>query len=192
MVQRSHSFRGDRIGLLGCSEQDRISLTRQLGRLGALSGRIEAIENSHLEGPERLQALFLDGEADFGEDVLPADTGKRIAIIALIGSEAPSHLNRILRHSISAHLMKPVRSVGILTALCVARQTFHTHGKLADEVGKLSERLKHRRFVLAAQIRLMKEFGISETEAFAKLRNMAMERRATIEDVSVELLAEPS
>ncbi len=192
MVQSLHSFREARIGLLGCNEQDFMALTRQLGRLGALSLRVDAIDDRHLEGPEKLEALFVEGEADLGQDILPADCGKHIAIIALVGSEAPSQLNRILRHTISAHLMKPVRSMGILTALCVAGQTFRTHSKLTGEIEKLSERLKRRRFVFSAQLRLMNELGISEAAAFTKLRDAAMERRVTIEDISVELLTESS
>jgi AmiR/NasT family two-component response regulator len=188
MKQSRHSFRAARIGLLGCSDQDRVALTRQLTRLGAVSVPLDAVDESHLEGEDRLRALFLDGDADISDRTLPADAGRRIAIIALVGSEAPSHLNRILRQSISAHLMKPVRSVGIMTALSVASQTFRTHGRLAEQVERLETRLKQRRHVFAAQLALMNELGLDEEAAFARLRGAAMERRMTIEEFSVALL----
>ncbi len=189
MKRSRHSFRAARIGLLGCSDHDKAALTRQLSRLGALAVPLKAVKEAHLEGPARLKALFLDGEAEISEEALPAQTGRRLAIIALVESEAPSHLNRIFRRSISAHLMKPVRSVGILTALTVGCHTFQTHSKLVGQIERLEDRLRHRRYVFAAQLTLMTELDISEEAAFARLRAAAMERRVTIEEISVELLA---
>ena len=189
MKQSRHSFRAARIGLLGCSDQDRATLTRQLSRLGALSVPCRAVEESHLDGATRLKALFVDGEAETPEQALPADTGRRVATIALVGSEAPSHLNRLLRLSISAYLMKPVRSAGVLTALTVGCRTFDRCAKLEDQIERLEDRLKHRRHVFAAQLALMTELGIGEAAAFARLRGAAMERRMTIEEISAEFMA---
>lgn len=189
MKQSRNSFRAARIGLLGCSDQDRATLTRQLSRLGALSVCCRVVEEDHFDGATRLKALFVDGEADLPDRALPADTGRRLPTIALVGSEAPSHLNRLLRLSISAYLMKPVRSMGVLTALTVGCRMFDTCSKLEDQVERLDDRLKQRRHVFAAQLALMTELGISEAAAFARLRGAAMERRMTIEEISVELVA---
>ncbi|MEJ8572353.1 ANTAR domain-containing response regulator [Microbaculum marinum] len=188
MEQSRHSFRAAKIGLLGCNAHDRTTLTRQLSRLGALPVPLEAVASDHLEGSDRLCVLVVDGEAELGEEAFPRNTGRHIAIVALVGSEAPSHLNRILRQSISAHMMKPVRSVGLFTALCIARQSFDVHSRLAGRVEKLEDRIRQRRFVFAAQLALMKALDISEEAAFARLRSAAMERRITIEEMSVELV----
>ena len=159
-------------------------------RLGASAVTLERVVEHHLTGEERLEALFVDGDADLCQRDLPSDTGQRVAIVALVGSEVPSHLSRLLRLSVSAHIMKPVRSVGILSALTFARQSFRDHRELADQVDKLEDRLRQRRFVFAAQLALMEELGISESAAFARLRGAAMERRTTIEEISVEFLAD--
>lgn len=189
MKQSRHSLRAARIGLLGCSDQDRATLTRQLSRLGAVSVTCHAVEEEHVDGATKLTALFVDGEAEISEHMLPAGTCRRVPTIALVGSEAPSHLNRILRLSISAYLMKPVRTAGVLTALRMGCQMFDRCSKLEDQIERLEDRLKGRRHVFAAQLAIMTEYGISETAAFARLRGAAMERRMTIEEISAELVA---
>jgi len=106
-----------------------------------------------------------------------------------VGSEAPSRLDWILSRDICAFLIKPVRSVGVLTALAVACREFQRRQALDLRLARLEERLRARRFVVSAQLALMRDHGLSEADAFARLRRLAMERRTTIEHVSVGLAA---
>ncbi|MEX2520361.1 MAG: ANTAR domain-containing protein [Paracoccaceae bacterium] len=184
-----YSFRGARVGILGCPAPDEKILARQLARLGVQAIPLNALGPEHLCAETRLDALFLDDDADLSSDILPLDAGGALAIIALVGSEAPSHLEKLLKRDISAHLMKPVRQVGVLTAMQIARHNFQGRREFAARIERLEERLEGRRFVVSAQLSLMSEHGISESDAFARLRGAAMRRRMTIEAVSVELLA---
>jgi AmiR/NasT family two-component response regulator len=112
-----------------------------------------------------------------------------VPLIALVGSEAPSRLEWILSLNISAFLIKPVRSVGVLTALAVASREFQLRKALRARIERLEERLQGRRFVVSAQLALMRDHGLSEADAFARLRRLAMEGRTTIEAISIGITA---
>ncbi|WP_271167864.1 ANTAR domain-containing response regulator [Hansschlegelia plantiphila] len=104
--------------------------------------------------------------------------------IALVGSEAPSRLQWALSQEVTAHLQKPIRSQGLFSTIVFARER---HAQL---VGAES-RAQGRRFVVSAQIALIRELAIDEASSFRCLRNLAMNTHKTIEQVSVELLADP-
>lgn len=122
------SFRGCRIGLLGCNEQDGATLARQLHRLGARAAPLATITEQDLDGEAALSAAFWDSDCDSPDPAAGADLGLRVPIVALIGSETPSSLGRIARLSSSAFLMKPVRSFGVMAALSFARANFIARG----------------------------------------------------------------
>lgn len=189
MKKSRTSLRGSRIGLLNCSDQDAATLTRQLSRLGAFAVRLERLTDQAFEGDEALSALLFDGDADNVDRTLDADTGLRLPVLALIGSETPSNLARIARLSVSGYMMKPVRAFGVITALHFGLQSFSARDELEKQVEALECRLKRRRFVVAAQLHLMRAHGLSEDEAFKWLRAAAMERRITIEAISIDLVA---
>ncbi|PZQ50169.1 MAG: hypothetical protein DI556_08870 [Rhodovulum sulfidophilum] len=183
------SLRGCGIGLLGCNEQDGATLSRQLSRLGAVAVTLTAIPETGQGGAGDLAALILDGDSEYADQPSGADLGRALPVVALLGSEAPSSLQRVARLSISGYLMKPARSFGVMAALSFARQNFVARRDLEAKADRLEERLRRRRFVVAAQLGLMREYGLSEADAFERLRGAAMERRTTIEAISVDLVA---
>lgn len=159
---------------------------RQLERLG-----IEARQLwPELEAaPPAPDVVFFD--ADMGYDgQFPWPAGEPpVPLVALVGSEAPGRLEWVLGQGATAHLMKPVQSSGVYSALVVACHGFALRHALDREIGDLRGRLRRRPRVARALAGVMTAHGIDETEAMRRIRAAAMERRQTIEDYCDGLLA---
>ena len=59
----------------------------------------------------------------------------------------------------------------------------------AAYVERLEDRIRSRRVVFAAVLQMMRGHGLSETEAFKLIRQTAMRRRTTIEQLSADIIA---
>jgi len=116
----------------------------------------------------------------------------RCPVIALLGTETPSRLKLVLELDPASFLVKPLRSAGIYAALVMAFERNERTNELKQQVSKLEQRLRSRRVVLAAVLQVMHSHAIAEPAAFALIRRAAMERRTTIEEISVEITARGS
>jgi two-component system, response regulator PdtaR len=112
---------------------------------------------------------------------------ERCPVIALLGTETPSRLKLVLELDPASFLVKPLRSAGIYAALVMAFERTERTNELKQQVVKLEERLRSRRVVLAAVLRVMHSHAVAEPAAFALIRRSAMEQRKTIEQISAEI-----
>jgi AmiR/NasT family two-component response regulator len=163
------------------------AIVRQLAQLGV------AHETFWPEFPAsldiaRFDMLFYD--ADMGHDGqfawAPGETP--MPSIALIGSEAPGRLAWAIRRGADAHLLKPIGSGGIYSALVIARQAFASRAGLGEELADLRARLAQREILAEATACLMMLENIAAEAAFAKLRRAAMAERRTLEDMAVQIV----
>jgi AmiR/NasT family two-component response regulator len=112
-----------------------------------------------------------------------------VPVIALIGTETPSRLKWLLDLRPASFLIKPLRSAGLYTALVVAFDCVQRRNEQASRIEKLEERIRSRRVVFAAVLRLMRGHALSEEDAFNLIRQTAMRHRTTIEQLSAEIIA---
>src|SRR6201994_3161618 len=181
------SVRGHR-ALMVMRDERKISIVRrQLGRLG-----MTISEHDPAEPPPRNQTvdvILMDADSiPIKSDHAPL-WKDNVPIIALIGTETPSRLKWLLDLRPASFLVKPLRSAGLYTALVVA---FDTHQRRLDElahVEKLEDRIRSRRVVFAAVLRMMRDHALSEEDAFALIRQTAMRHRTTIEQLSADIVA---
>ncbi len=163
------------------------ALSRQLAAIGL---RAEPVWPDL--GPDALAADFVFFDADQCHDAMfpwsPGDAP--MPMIALIGSEAPGRIEWALGQGADAHLLKPIGTGGVYSALLIARQGFETRRAAADEIAALRARLAERQTVVRAVLVLMAR-GRSEAEAYAQLRAMAMAWQDTIEQAARRICAEP-
>jgi AmiR/NasT family two-component response regulator len=113
-------------------------------------------------------------------------------VIALLGTETPSRLKLVLDLDPASFLVKPLRSAGIYAALVMAFARSERTNELKQQILKLEERVRSRRVVLAAVLRVMHSHAVAEPAAFALIRRAAMEQRKTIEQMSAEVAANGS
>ena len=132
--------------------------------------------------------LFFD--ADMGHDAqFPWPPGQApMPAIALIGSEAPGRIAWTMRQGADAHLLKPIGSAGVYSALLIAKQAFVRRQALGNEVAGLSSRLAKREALAEATAVIMVSERLSAPAAYQRLRRMAMDARIPIEEQAERLL----
>lgn len=165
------------------------AIVAQLERLGlAVVRRWPTLEAEDATA----DVVFFD--ADMGHDgQFPWTPGLApMPLIALVGSEAPGRIGWALAQGADAHLLKPISSSGVFSALLIATHAFEAKRRAADEIRSLRERLGKRPDVVRATLLLMQAEGVDETTASRRLRSLAMENRRTIEDMAEEIAAHPA
>jgi AmiR/NasT family two-component response regulator len=180
------SVRGRRALMVMRDEREISIVRRQLSRLGmAIS------EHDPAEPPTPNQAadvILMDADAiPIKSDQATLWKGN-VPIIALIGTETPSRLKWLLDLQPASFLVKPLRSAGLYTALVVAFDSAQRRVDDAAHLEKLEDRIRSRRFVFAAVLQIMRSHDMSETDAFALIRQTAMRHRTTIEALSAEII----
>lgn len=86
--------------------------------------------------------------------------------------------------SIYGYLQKPFNPTQLLNTVELALAQSKRQKELTQEVEKLKDQLKTRKVVDKAKGILMKNYGLSEDQAYKKLQKSAMEKRLTIKKVA--------
>jgi AmiR/NasT family two-component response regulator len=162
------------------------AITRQLERIGA-TARIVWPEIDATNG--NADVVFFD--ADLGHDgQFPWPPGEApMPLIALLGSEAPGRVEWAIGRGADAHILKPIGSAGVYSALVIARHAFAARRQLLAEIEDMRDRLRRRPTVARAVIAIMQGEKMNEAAAFRRLRQIAMETRRTIEDAAETVIA---
>jgi AmiR/NasT family two-component response regulator len=183
------TVRGRRALMIMRDEREIATVRRQLDRLG-----MSVIEAD----PSQLQLQLPQTDMDvivLDADSIPIKSDCTLAwkinipIIALIGTETPSRLKWLLDLHPASFLVKPLRSAGLYTALVVAFDCAQRRIEEAAHLGKLEDRIRSRRIVVAAVLQLIRAHALSEEDAFTLIRQTAMRYRTTIEQLSAEIIA---
>jgi AmiR/NasT family two-component response regulator len=181
------SVRGRRALIVMRDEREISIVRRQLHRLGMTIAECDPAEAPPPD--QTVDVIVVDADSiPIKSD--PAAVWKSNApIIALIGTETPSRLKWLLDLQPASFLVKPLRSAGLYTALVVAFDCAQRRLDEAAHIEKLEDRIRSRRVVFAAVLQMMRGHGLSETDAFALIRQTAMRHRTTIEQLSAEIIA---
>jgi len=182
------NFEGRRALILHRPHQVVDALVRQLSQLGMAQQQAWPDVPA---GPDAgaVDVVFYD--ADMGHDgQFPWQPGLApIPAIALIGSEAPGRLAWAIRQGADAHLLKPVGSGGVFSALIIATDAFSKRAAMGAEVEALRLRLGQRQRIAEATACLMVQHNVSADDAYDRLRREAMDARLTIEQLADSIVA---
>lgn len=181
------SVRGRHAHLIMRDEREISIVRRQLNRLGM---SVMEPDPEWSVGPtSAADVIVLDADSVSIECDTTSVLKANVPVIALIGTETPSRLKWLLDLRPASFLIKPLRSAGLYTALVVAFDCAQRRSEEAAHLEKLEDRIRSRRVVLAAVLRLMRGHALSEEEAFNLIRQTAMRHRTTIEQLSAEIIA---
>ncbi len=163
------------------------SIIRQLRQIGVTTDVVwpDLPNNFDAAG---YNIIFFD--ADMGHDS-QFSWGRGAApmpAVALIGSEAPGRVEWAIRRGADAHLLKPVGSGGIYSAMLIASHAFEQRRQLRNEIDGLRYRLSRREGLAAATAQIMATQNISATQAYKALRLLAMAERVSIEEMAARLI----
>jgi AmiR/NasT family two-component response regulator len=188
------NFKGGRALILTVQPAAVEALAPTLAKLGVVS-EFPEIRDGHAQidvgglEPER-DILFVDGDHDIwiGTEADRLSRHPRVPVIGMVGVEAPSRLKNLVQLGASAFLRKPVYAADVYTALFLGVNQFQLRGHLRTRLDDMERRRHGRRLVIKAIIHLMNQAGLSDEEAYDRLRRESMRSRCNLEDYCEEYL----
>lgn len=179
-------LRSLRICIFHPRDQDGESLTRQIERIGC---QVQAFWPPLLQPPPETDVVFIAVNPDMinhsfewcKEDEAPP-------VVAVVTYENPTIIEAVLRIGAKGVIASPIRSLGILSALVLVRETTNEIKKLRRRVVRLEEKLGAVRIIGNAQDILCRQRGINKEEAYRIIREQAMCKRTTAEEIAAAIV----
>ena len=130
--------------------------------------------------------------ADFSPamlDLLPWAPGEATAaLILLLPQNGAYSLGKLRDCCPDAVLHRPFQTAAIQTSLVLARSQYQFIQRLRSRITRLDENIKAVRDIERAKMIIMNGRRVDEDEAYAYLRNQAMERRMTVASLASHLV----
>ena len=175
-----------RVAVFHPDDADGAQLVQQLQRIGC---QVQAFWPPLPQLPEGVELVFLAVRPDIiALDFTWCSGENSPALIAVVAYENPTIVEAVLRIGAKAILPAPVRSFGLLSALVLARQLNGQIGAQSKRIAKLELKLAGQRNVLEATRILSVSRGISDDAAFDLIRNQAMTKRVTKEEIATAIV----
>lgn len=169
---------------------DLVELLRELGYevVGQVGDGQEAVDRTRELRPD---VVFMDV-------AMPRRDGLSAAEEIIAGGWAPvvmvtafgegETVRRAVEAGVLGYLVKPFGRSDLAPAIEVAVARWEQMRALAGEISGLRERQAAREVVDRAKASLQESMGLSEPEAFARLRRAAMDGRITLAEAAIRVL----
>ncbi|HZR03461.1 MAG TPA: ANTAR domain-containing protein [Burkholderiales bacterium] len=108
----------------------------------------------------------------------------RPPLIAVVNYENPTIIEAVLRLNALGVVASPVKSFGLLTSIVLARHLAEAARDRNRYVIRLEQRLAGLRKIAKAKAILMNTRSLSEEEAYKMIRDQAMTKRVTTEEIA--------
>ena len=110
--------------------------------------------------------------------------------VIVTANRSISMVEKAMEDHVMAYLIEPVRPQDIEAAIVVACRRHDELNSLREEVDTLREALENRKLIERAKGMLMASEGLSEEEAFARLRREAQDSRTRVVEVASRLMSQ--
>jgi response regulator NasT len=114
---------------------------------------------------------------------------RQIPIVMLTAFSEAALVGRAVDAGVFGYLVKPFRESDLLPAIEAARARHAELQALRNEAGSLRDALEARKLIERAKGLLMEKDGLSEGEAFARLRGASQQTGRPLRDVAEAVLA---
>lgn len=146
--------------------------------------------------PERLaqiqpDLIVVDAESqgrDILEHVVVATREERRPIVMFTDDDDTSYVRKAIAAGVSAYMVQGIPNERIKPVLDVAIARFEHEESLRTELAAARHQLEERKLVDRAKSLLMSRAGLSEPEAYARLRKQAMDKGLKLSDVAQRLI----
>lgn len=146
--------------------------------------------------PERIaqiqpDMIIIDSESgarDVLEHIVIATRDEPRPIVLFTDDQDPTNMDAALHAGVSAYIVAGLQSERVKPVLDVALARFRRERKLLDELSDTRRQLAERRLVEKAKGVLMARSGLSEEQAYQRLRSMAMNRKLRLGEVAQRVL----
>lgn len=176
-----------RIAVFHPDDADGRQLTQQLQRIGC---QVQAFWPPLPALPAGIDVVFLavrpesmDAEFEWlrGEDVP--------TVIAVVTYENPTIVEAVLHIGVQAVLPSPIRSFGLLSTLVVARCVHQDMKSQTRRMRKLEAKVLGVRQIAEAKSILVRTRQITEDAAYDLIRDQAMSKRVTTEEIAAAIVS---
>ncbi|NVD40597.1 ANTAR domain-containing protein [Ensifer sp. HO-A22] len=188
-MRETPNFAGWRATILHREDATTERLTRQL----KLFGFHVHVQWTPLAADNLPDLILVDADQGW-TGLLPwTDARAPRPLVALLGSEAPGRVAWAMDQGASAIIAKPLASSAVYPALVMALAIHRERQSVIDKIAHLEERVRMRPLVHAAVQKISSVRRLDEEEAYRILRNCAMQRRLSMEQVAASIVggAEP-
>lgn len=175
-------LRSLRVLLVHPSDSDRQEIMLQLQRIGCQVKAIWPPPSGFSKDVDLV--IFAVRPEVLSIDLTWLTREDRPAVIAVVTYENPTILEAVLALDAHGVIASPVRSFGLLTSIVLARHQFESKRASEKYLSKLERRLTGLRKMAKAKEILMQTHTISEQDAYSIIRNQAMVKRVTTEEIA--------
>jgi response regulator NasT len=146
--------------------------------------------------PERISQLqpdliIVDANSDARdvlEHIVVASRDERRPIVLFTDDDTTSSMDAAMAAGVSAYIVDGLRPERIKPVLNVALARFRQEQKLLAELSDTRLKLAERKVIERAKGLLMARHGLTEDQAFQKLRGMAMNKKLKLADIAQRIL----
>jgi two-component system, response regulator PdtaR len=174
-----------RILVLHPKDEDGDALINQLRRIGCDARAAWPVP---AELPKTIDTVFVAIEKASPQDHAWLPETQGLVIIGIVEYESPTSLKALLDWNAQGVVNKPIRPFGILSSLTMARALGGYYHRLENKIRKLEQTLKARREIEKATRILMQMKHVSESEAYALLRQQATAKRMALAEIAVAII----
>jgi len=161
-----------------------------LGQLKRIGCQVESVWPPPENLPDHVDVvLFLLTRISDNEKLSWLAADDAIARISIISFETPEILSELERLNVHGVISKPIRVFGLLAALTTAIGLARHESRLKRRIHSLDETLKARRRIEQAVGILSRTRGISEEEAYRRLRGKSQSSQTPIAAIADAIIA---
>ncbi len=180
------NLRSLRVVVFHPSDQDGEEIIRQLQRIGC---QVKAFWPPLEKLPDEVDLVFLAVRPEvIGQDFPWLKAEETPPLIAVVNYENPTVVEAVIKVDAHGVLASPVKSFGLLTSMVVARQLAAKEKEQARHIDRLEQRLAGIRRLTKAKAILMQTRAITEEQAYEIIREQAMSKRVTIEEIATAII----
>jgi two-component system, response regulator / RNA-binding antiterminator len=181
-------LRGLRVQVIHPPDDEGIELVEHLRRIGCA---VEAQWPIPEEFAPTADIVLLTIDNERRDDLLKLlrdQSEQKPTLLAIVGYESPSTLQLVLESGALAVIERPIRPFGLLTNLMIARSQWLERRETAKRLRKVERKLSGLQKIQKAKSILMEKQGLSEEDAYQALRQQAMGKRVTVEDMAIAII----
>mgnify|MGYP006267137959 CR=1 FL=1 len=139
----------------------------------------------------RADLVIVDAESDARdalEHVVMATRDHRRPIVMFSHNDDAEHVNMAVSRGVTAYIVDGLAPERIKPILTVAMAQFKHQEALLNELDEAKAELAQRKFIDQAKLILMQRQRLSEAQAFARLRSMAMNKGLKLAEVAKQVI----
>jgi AmiR/NasT family two-component response regulator len=181
-------LRGLRVQVIHQPDDEGVELVEHLRRIGCTVEAQWPIPDTFSPTAD-VVLLTIDYESrDDLLRLLRGQQDQKPTLIAVVGYESPSTLQLVLESGALAVIERPIRPFGLLTNLMMARNLWMERRETAKRLRKVERKLSGIQNIQKAKSILMEKQELSEESAYQRLRQQAMAKRITVEDMAIAII----